>query len=316
MTTHSTHEDDESAYQALAESLDGDDDRWAFGTGFTESGEEITAPVPDGVDPGDLAAYCLMLGDDALVAAHRLAEWSTHAPELEEEVALANCALDLLGQARLLLSRAGHLGAAAPHRPGNASPDLADEDVLTYFRDERAFRHVNLAEADVSPGGADFGRLMAWLLLFSSWRLALLTHLVGSADPLVAAVAEKGAKELAYHRDHAARWMVRLGDGTAYSHERAQDGLEQVWPFVEELFVAHEVETRLPGVAVDPASVREEVDGVLAQVVAAGGLARPERPAVGRIAGRAGRDGLHTEALGPLVAQMQSLARAHPDATW
>jgi ring-1,2-phenylacetyl-CoA epoxidase subunit PaaC len=312
----STHEQDESAYQALAESLDGDDGRWAFGTGFTESGEEITAPVPDGVDAGDLAAYCLMLGDDALVAAQRLAEWSTHAPELEEEVALANCALDLLGQARLLLSRAGHLGAAAAHRPGNASPDLADEDVLTYFRDERTFRHVNLAEADVSPGGADFGRLMAWLLLFSSWRLALLTRLVGSADPLVAAVAEKGAKELAYHRDHAARWMVRLGDGTAYSHERAQDGLEQVWPFVEELYVAHEVETRLPGVAVDPASVREEVDGVLAQVVAAGGLTRPERPAVGRIAGRAGRDGLHTEALGPLVAQMQSLARAHPEATW
>lgn len=307
-------ETDENVYDALTEA--DDDGRWAFGTGFTESGEEITAPVPDGVDAGDLAAYCLMLGDDALMAAQRLAEWSTHAPELEEEVALANCALDLLGQARLLLSRAGHLGAASRHRPAGASEDLADEDVLAYFRDERAFRHVGLAEVDVSPGGADFGRLMAWLLLFSSWRLALLTRLVGSADPLIAAVAEKGIKELAYHRDHAARWMVRLGDGTPYSHERAQDGLDQVWPFVEELFVAHEVESRLPSVAIDPASTREEVDGVLAQVITPAGLTRPERPPVGRIAGRAGRDGLHTEVLGPLLAQLQSLARAHPDATW
>lgn len=305
---------DGTVYDALTEAEDGG--RWAFGTGFSTIDAEITAPAPDGVDAADVAAYCLMLGDDALVAGQRLAGWTTHAPELEEEVALANCALDLVGQARLLLARAGHLGAAAAHRPAGAHPDLADEDVLAHHRDERAFRHVCLAEADVAPPVGDFGRAMAWLLLVASWRLALFTRLRSSADPVLAAVADRGVAELTYHRDHAARWLVRLGDGTPYSHERAQAGLDAVWPYVEELFVAHEVERRLPTVAVDPAELRGEVDAVVDEVVAAAGLARPERPAVGRIGGRGGRDGVHTELLGPLLAQMQSLARAHPDAVW
>jgi ring-1,2-phenylacetyl-CoA epoxidase subunit PaaC len=301
---------DDSAYQALAETLDGDDHRWAFGAGFDAGTAEITAPPPEGVDRDELATYCLMLADDALVASQRLAEWTTNAPELEEEVALANIALDLLGQARVLLARAGHLGAAERYRVGPQD----DEDVLAYFRDERAFRNVVLAEADLG----DFGRTMAWMLVYSSWRLALMTRLVASRDVVLAAVADKAVKELAYQRQYAAQWVVRLGDGTDHSRERVQAGLDGVWPFVEELFAVHPVEARLveAGVAVDPAELRAELDAVLDQVLPPARLTRPERPAVGLVAGRGGRDGIHTEALGPVLAVMQSLARTHPEATW
>ncbi|GLZ46363.1 phenylacetate-CoA oxygenase subunit PaaI [Actinomycetospora sp. NBRC 106375] len=307
---HSSHHDhdDENVYDAL--STADDDGRWAFGTGFDAGTAEITAPVPDGVDRDDLAAYCLMLADDALIAAQRLSGWTAKAPELEEEVALANIALDLLGQARVLLSRAGHLGAAEPYRAGPQD----DEDVLTYFRDDRGFRNVTLVESELG----DFGRTIAWILVLSSWRLALMQRLTASSDPVLAAVAAKAVKELTYHRDYAAQWVLRLGDGTALSHARMQAGLDAVWPFVEELFLPHAVERRLvdAGVAVDPEQLRAEVDAVLEQVLPVATLTRPEKPAVGLVGGRGGRDGVHTEALGGLLALMQSLARAHPGATW
>jgi ring-1,2-phenylacetyl-CoA epoxidase subunit PaaC len=295
---------DESVYDSLAEAHE--DGQWAFGTGFeTASGlygqEEITAPVPDGVDPADLAQYCLMLGDDALICSQRLAEWVAGAPELEEEVALANTALDLLGQARVLLARAAHLGAGA------------DEDALAYLRTEPEFRHVALAEIGDNH---DFARAIARLLIFSAWRLALLERLLTSRDPVLAAVAGKGVKELAYHRDHAARWTVRLGDGTDLSHTRMQAAIEAVWPYVDELFRTSEVEARLAGVAADPADTRPDVDAVLDQVLAAATLTRPQRPGSGTIAGRSGRQGVHTEALGHVLAEMQSLARQHPGASW
>jgi ring-1,2-phenylacetyl-CoA epoxidase subunit PaaC len=298
-----------NVYDALAAA--DHDGRWAHGAGFDETVVEVTAPAPEGVDRDDLAAYCLMLADDALVASQRLSEWATNAPELEEEVALANIALDLLGQARVLLSRAGHLGAAERFRTTGAQDD---EDVLTYFRDDRFFRNITLAEMDLG----DFGRTMAWMLVYSSWRLALMTTLRGSADPVLAAVAGKAVPELAYQREYAAGWVVRLGDGTELSHARAQVGLDAVWPFVEELFLAHPVETRLveAGVAVDPASLRAAVDADLEQVLPMATLTRPERAAVGLVGGRGGRDGVHTEALGRVLAVMQSLARAHPEATW
>ncbi len=303
---------DENVYHALAAA--DHDGRWAHGAGFDETVVEVTAPAPEGVDREDLAAYCLMLADDALVASQRLSEWTTHAPELEEEVALANIALDLLGQARLLLSRAGHLGAAQRFRTPTTASALSDEDVLAYFRDDRFFRNVTLAETDLG----DFGRTTAWMVVFASWRLALMTRLRSSADPVLAAVAAKAVPELAYQREYAAGWLLRLGDGTELSHARAQRGLEDVWPFVEELFGVHAVEARLveAGVAVDPASLRADVDADLGQVLPAATLTRPERPAVGLVGRRGGRDGVHTESLGGVLAVMQSLARAHPDATW
>lgn len=301
-----------NVYDALAAA--DHDGRWAHGAGFDETVVEVTAPAPEGVDVDDLATYCLMLADDALVASQRLSEWATHAPELEEEVALVNIALDLLGQARVLLSRAGHLGAAQRFRTPATAPGLADEDVLAYFRDDRSFRNVTLAETDLG----DFGRTIAWMLVYSSWRLALMTRLRGSTDPVLAAVAAKAVPELSYQREYAAGWLLRLGDGTEVSHARAQAGLEDVWPFVEELFLTHPVEARLvaAGAAVDPASLRGDLDADLDQVLPAATLARPSRPAVGLVGGRGGRDGVHTEALGRVLAVMQSLARAHPDATW
>lgn len=291
----------DNAYESL---LGHEDAHWAFGTGFSEALSGVNREFPAGVDRDDLAAYCLMLGDDALIFSQRLSEWCSRAPELEEDIALANIALDLLGQARMLLTRAGEVLGKS-------------EDELAYLRDEREFRNVHLAEIDCGPGpGGDFGTTIARLLVFSSWRLALFSRLRGSADPVLAAVAEKGLKEIAYHRDHAAQWTVRLGDGTDESHRRMQAGLERVWPFVDELFATHAVEARLAGVAVDPASVRSEVDGVLDAVLSAAGLQRPADTKAARVAGMAGRDGVHTEAMGFLLAELQHLHRSLPGAVW
>ena len=309
--------DPADAYRALAESVNHDDPRWAFGAvsaGTVEDvATEITAPVPDGVDAADLALYCLMLGDDALILAQRLAEWITNAPELEEEVAFGNIALDLLGQTRVLLARAGHVDGLSS-TVGTAGRG-SDEDALAYLRPEAEFRNIALAEL---PDDLDFARAVARLLIFSTWRLAVLHRLLDSRDPVVAAVAGKGVKEVAYHRDHAARWALRLGDGTAESHRRMQAALDAVWPHVDELFRTSDVERRLAaaGVAVDPAETREEVDAVLDQVLAAATLVRPQVAPAGTIGGRGGREGLHTEHLGPLLAVLQSLARQHPGATW
>jgi ring-1,2-phenylacetyl-CoA epoxidase subunit PaaC len=292
-------DDEFAAYQSLSEETE--DHRWAFGTGFTDPLEGIDASVPDGVDAAALAAYCLMLGDDALIYSHRLQQWMTRLPELEEETALANIALDLLGQTRMLLARAGL-----------AEGNGRQEDQLAFFRDEHEFLNVRLVEAL----DADFAELAGRLLIFSAWRLALFSQLAESADPVLAAIAAKGVKELTYHRDYAAQWVIRLGDGTPLSHAKMQAALGAVWPLVEELFEADSVTAALPGVAADPAGVRGEVGAVLDAVLAAATLDRPGSAPMARVAGKSGRDGVHTEAFGYLLAELQSLARAHPGATW
>jgi ring-1,2-phenylacetyl-CoA epoxidase subunit PaaC len=293
-------EDEFTAYHSLGE--DSEDHRWAFGTGFTDPLEGIDTSVPDGIDPPALAAYCLALGDDALIYSHRLQQWLTRLPELEEETALANIALDLLGQARMLLARAA-----------KADPSLgADEDALAFLRESKQFRNVRLVERHDD----DFAELVARLLVFATWRLALFTKLSTSGDPVLAAIAAKGAKELAYHRDYAGQWVVRLGDGTGESHARMQRALDTLWPLVGELFVITGVEQALPGTAVDPALLRSETDAIIDTVLATAGLDRPHVAPLGTLAGRAARDGVQTEALGYVLAELQSVARAHPDATW
>ncbi|HEV7648198.1 MAG TPA: 1,2-phenylacetyl-CoA epoxidase subunit PaaC [Actinophytocola sp.] len=294
----------DNAYEAITE--DNDDRHWAFGTGFDDPLAGVDRALPSHVDSADLVAYCLMLADDALVYSQRLTEWCSRAPELEEDVALANIALDLLGEARLLLARAGEVEGAG-----------RDEDALAYLRDEHEFRNVRLVEIDCGPGpGGDFATTIARLLVFSTWRLAVFSQLAASVDPVLAAIAAKGVKELAYHRDHAAQWTLRLAGGTEYSRERMIAGLATVWPLVAELFATHAVEERLPGVAVDPATVRAEVDEVLSRVFAAAGLETPDVAPMAAVAGQAGRDGVHTEALGYLLAEMQHLARSLPGAVW
>ena len=302
---------EETVYEALT-AAHGDEGHWVFGTGFDDPLAGVDTTVPDGVDPADLGAYCLMLGDDALVLSQRLTEWVTRAPELEEEVAIGNIALDLLGQARLLLARAGAASVLGRSRePGRATESIPDEDALAYFRDADEFRCTELASA---PNG-DFAHAMVRLLVASSIRLAVLARLRESRDPVLAAIAAKGVHELTYHRDHAARWVLRLGDGTAESHRRAQQALDTVWPLTADLFTATDVEQRLTaaGIGVDPAEVREEVHQVLEQVLMRATLTVPPRPADRPPAGRMGR---HGPDLAELLSTLQGLARQHPAATW
>ena len=302
----------DAAYEALT---DHDDDaRWAYGTGFTDPLAGVDSAVPPGVDRGDLTAYCLALGDDALIMSHRLQQWVTRAPELEDELAIANLGLDLLGQARLLLARAGEVEGAG-----------RGEDALAYLRDPGEFRNVRLVER----ADGDFAQLVARLLVFATWRLALLDRLTASRDPVLAAIGAKGAKEITYHREYAAQWFVRLGDGTDLSHERLRSALDGVWPLTGELFRPHEAELRLAaaGVAVDPSQLRAEFDGVLDQVLQAATLRRPEAGALrqpeagGGAEGsagvdRAGRDGKHGLELAEILTEMQGLARSLPGSVW
>ena len=244
-----------------------------------------------------LAAYAMALGDDALVLGHRLSEWITYAPQIEEDIALGNLALDLLGQARTLLTGAGEAESAG-----------RDEDDLAYLRDDRDFRNVQLVEI---PNG-DFAVTMARQLVFSAYQLELYAALRDSRDPLLAGLAGKAVKEVAYHRDHATQWVLRLGDGTEESSRRMQAGLETVWPYVDELFETTDVERALPGIAVDPASLRPAWSSYLDGVLRAATLERP----TARWRSRGGRQGLHTEHLGHLLAEMQHLHRSHPGARW
>ena len=288
---------DDDAYGALT---DHDDDaRWAYGTGFADPLAGVPTALPGDVDRAGLAAYCLMLGDDALVMSHRLQQWVTRAPELEDELALANIGLDLLGQARLLLSRAGEVEGAG-----------RDEDALAYLRDAAEFRNVRLAER----ADAGFAHLLARLLVFACWRLPLLDRLTASRDPVLAAIGAKGVKEVTYHREYAAQWVVRLGDGTDLSHRRMQAAIDAILPPAGELFETHEAEARLAaaGVAVDPALLRAEFDEVVSQVLAAASLTAPG----GAVEVAPGRDGVHGPELGEILAEMQELARALPGGVW
>ncbi|WP_433710193.1 1,2-phenylacetyl-CoA epoxidase subunit PaaC [Nocardia sp. CA-084685] len=303
--------DHDNAFSGLIEG-DGDG-QWAFGTSFDDPLEGVDTTVPADVDAAALARYCLMLGDDALISAQRLAEWNTRAPELEEEVALQNIGLDLLGQARLLLARAAAADPAVVPYISDTSP-VPPEDALAFFRPENRFRCVRLVEVD----NGDFARTIVRSLVFSTWRLALFDRLRDSRDPVLAAVARKGVKELTYHRDYAARWAVVLGCGIDESRRRMAEAMEFVWPFVPELFIPTTDELALAavGVGVDPRTLREEFDQVLEQVLHAAELVAPQGRSIGSVGGRSGRHGVHTEALGPLLTEMQCVAREYPEGKW
>lgn len=244
-----------------------------------------------------VASYALALGDDALVLGQRLIEWVTHAPELEEEVALANIALDLLGQARTLLTYAG-------------SFDGRDEDALAYRRPPQDYRCVHLVER---PNG-DFGASVARQLLFSAYQYELYEALCASADPTLAGLAGKAVKEVAYHRDHAVIWMLRLGDGTATSRARMQAGLAAMWPYADELFAPDPAAGGLIGlgVAVDPAGLQPAWRRFVEPVLTAATLTVPDVAA----APGGGRSGVRTPEFGALLTEMTELHSAHPGASW
>ncbi|MEU6052003.1 1,2-phenylacetyl-CoA epoxidase subunit PaaC [Streptomyces xanthochromogenes] len=239
----------------------------------------MTATVP--------AQAALALGDDALVLSHRLGEWAGHAPVLEEEVALANIALDLLGQARLLLSQVG------------------DEDELAYLREERAFRNLQLVE---QPNG-DFAHTIARQLYFSTYQDLMYGELA-AGDGEFAPVAAKAVKEVDYHRDHAEQWTLRLGDGTEESHGRMQRACEALWRFTGEMFQP------VPGVDLDWAVLEARWTASVTSVLGRATLTVPEGPRTGAWAAGAGRQGLHTEPFGRMLAEMQHLHRSHPGASW
>lgn len=249
-------------------------------------------------DP-DLAAYALSLGDDALILSHRLSEWLGHGPALEEEIALANVALDLLGQARLLL---GHAGACE----GTGR----DEDALAYGRDVLDFRNVLLVE---QPNG-DYARTMVRQFLFDAYTAELFPRLAASSDPTLAGIAEKAAKEVAYHVEQSGTWLIRMGDGTPESHARAQAGIDLLWRYAGELFDCDGATERLAarGAAVDPRTLREAWERRVGEVLEEATLERPADPFVRR----AGRDGRHSEHLGHLLSELQFLQRAYPGAEW
>lgn len=244
--------------------------------------------------------YLLALADDALVYAQRLGEWVSRGPQIEEDMALANIGLDLLGQARALLNRVGELDSTG-----------RSEDDLAYFRDEREFRNVHLVEQE----RAGFGFEMARLLWFSSYQYELYAALRGSSDDLLSGVAAKALKEVDYHRDHATQWVLRLGDGTQESHERMQQALVEVSPYVAELFDddATSVAAAREGVGVLPSMVRDPVSRRVGEVVTAATLELPEKSPW---RSRGGRDGVHSRPMGYLLAELQHIARSHPGAQW
>jgi ring-1,2-phenylacetyl-CoA epoxidase subunit PaaC len=252
------------------------------------------------MDPTDIKrTYTLRLADTCLIWSHRLSEWCGHAPVLEEDIALANHALDLLGQARALLSTVG------------------DEDRLAYLREEREFLNVTMAElpnATSAPARGDFGFTVLRNFFLSAWALASWRRLESSSDPELAAIASKAAKEARYHREHAADWVVRLGDGTPESARRMQAALDRLWPYTNELFDDDAVDRAAAERGLGPAwsSLREgwlaDVEAVLAEAT----LAMPPQSAYRSDAKR----GVHSEHLGHLLATMQHLQRAYPGGVW
>lgn len=247
----------------------------------------------------DLFEYLLRLGDDRLVLGHRLSEWCGHAPILEEDIALANVALDLIGQATLYLRLAAQVENAG-----------RDEDALAYFREAVDYRNLQIVEL---PKG-DFGFTVVRSFLFDAYNVLLLEKLSASSNAEIAGIAAKGFKEARYHLRHSSEWVQRLGDGTSESHGRTQRALDELWRFTPELFAADAVDAKMAdaGIGPDPASLaprwREIVTGVIERATL---TLPPDVPFMG-----GGRKGRHTEFLGHMLSEMQIVARSHPGAAW
>ncbi len=257
------------------------------------------APLTTGSPEHDLFAGLCRLGDNTLILGHRVSEWCGHAPVLEEDIALANMALDLIGQTQMWLGLAGE----AEGRGRSA-------DGLAFLRDAWDFSNILLVERP----NRDFGHTLMRQFLFDAWHRPMLTALEASTDARIAEIATKAGKEAAYHLERSADLVIRLGDGTDESHARMQDALDRLWPYAGEMFLGDEVDARLAGAGIMPApdSLRPVWDTTVDEVLAEATLTRP----TGTFAHKGGRQGRHTEHLGHLLASMQWLQRAYPGARW
>ncbi|WP_269582172.1 1,2-phenylacetyl-CoA epoxidase subunit PaaC [Roseibium sp. Sym1] len=257
------------------------------------------ADTTDKIANDILFEWLLRRGDTALVLGHRVSEWCGHSPVLEEDIALANVALDLIGQARMWLSLAGEVEGKG-----------RGENELAYLRDAWDFRNVLLAE---QPNG-DFGKTLMRQFLIDAFQVLMLKALEGSADTRIAAIAAKAGKEAAYHLDRSADLVIRLGDGTPESHRRMQDALDQLWSYTGELFASDEVDAAMcaAGLAPDAKELREDWRKTVDEVLSEATLTPPDSD----FAHLGGLTGRHSEHLGHLLAEMQFLQRAYPGATW
>lgn len=251
------------------------------------------------VNETPLVLYALRRADDALILGHRLSEWIGHGPILEEEMALGNIGLDLIGQARSLYAYAAEAEAA-----GN------DEDKFAYLRDAPQYRNLLLAE---HPNG-DFGQTMVRQLFYSAFADLYWRAMTGSGDATLAAVAAKSEKESAYHLRHSSEWVIRLGDGTEESHERAQEAVDQLWGYTGEMFECDAAERTLVdgGTIIDPATLRDAWDRVVGSVLSRATLTLPKNQWMQS----GGRSGRHSEHLGHLLSTMQHVQRTYPGAAW
>src|SRR5690606_38297638 len=250
-----------------------------------------------------LFEFLLRQGDSTLILSQRLAQWSGRAPVLEEELALANTTLDLLGRARMWLTLAGEVEGAG-----------RDEDQPAYLRDAPQYRNVLLVER---PNG-DYAHTMVRQFFFDAWHYFLLGALARSSDERVAAIAAKSLKEFAYHLRRSADLVVRLGDGTPESRQRMQDAVQALWPYTGERFHDDEVEADLAGRGIAPrlASLHGDWSAHVQEVCTEATLSLPAPEQAGHAAHRGGRQGRHTEQLGYVLAEMQHLQRAYPGASW
>jgi len=251
--------------------------------------------------PTPAQEYLLRIADTCLIHAQRLAEWSGHAPILEEDIALTNLALDLVGQARALLTHVG-------------TPLGLDEDRLAFLRDERDFRNMTLVELPGRKGGRDFADLVLRNFVLAAWLNVLWAKLESSSDAEVAAIAGKAVKESRYHVAHAAEWMVRLGDGTDESARRMARAIERTWPYVAELFEGDAVDAEAERAALGPGrpALRDGWRAIVEPVLADAGLAVPE---TGQFRSTGSR-GVHSEHMGYILAEMQVLQRSFPGGAW
>ncbi|MCM2293926.1 phenylacetate-CoA oxygenase subunit PaaC [Allorhizobium sp. BGMRC 0089] len=258
-----------------------------------------TAALESSTRQASLLEFLLRMGDNTLILGHRVSEWCGHSPALEEDIALSNTALDLIGQTQLWLGLAGEVEGK-----GRSADNLA------YLRDGYEFRNILLVER---PNG-DFGKTLMRQFLFDAWNYLMLKALRNSSDRRIAEIAEKSFKEVSYHLDRSRDLIIRLGDGTQESHRRMQDALDDLWPYTGEMFASDAVDAELveAGTIPAPQSLKAGWDEIVEEALSEGTL---RKPADGYMH-KGGRRGVHTEHLGFILSELQFLQRAYPGATW